>query len=90
MPLDEHTGELGLPGRKLMPITRRDHMGLASSKRKTMLTQWKMASPAREKTLLDGWVTRKEGPALLSREEILRIRRAVEAARKKAHPRETG
>ena len=66
-----------------MLITRRVYMGLLFSKRKTMLTQWKIAPPTRERTFVDDWLTREEGPARLSREKRLIIKRAVKAAQKR-------
>ena len=83
MASNECTGKLGRSGWKLMPIARRPYMGLPSSKRKTLLAQWNIAFPARAKTFMGGSLTREEGPARLFREEILRIKRAVDAARKK-------
>ena len=84
---DEYTGELGRSERKMMPITRRAYMGLPASKRKSLLTQWKIAFPARKKKFMDDWVQRVEGPARLSRVERLAIKTTAEAARRKSQPR---
>ena len=58
--------------------------------RAPLLTQWKIAFPNPARTFLDNWMQRKEGPAPLSRRERADIKRVAAAARRKAHPRETG
>ena len=87
---DEHTSELNQSGRNQMPITRRSYMGLTPQKRKPLLTQWTIAFPATKRDPLDNWVKRKEGPERLSRAGRIIIKRAAEAARRKAQRREAG
>ena len=71
--MSTRAGELARSGRELIPITRRAYMGLPSSRREALFTQWKIAFPTNKKTFLNDWDTREEGrPARLSRAESLR------------------
>ena len=86
---DEYASELNRSGLKEMPTTKRFYVGLPPSKRTPLLIQWKISFPAPERTFLDNWMHRKEGPAPMSRGERGAIKNAAAAARRKAHPGET-
>ena len=83
---DEYASELNRSGLEEIPITKRFYMGLPPSKRSPLLTQWEIASPALERTLLDNWMQQKEGPAPMSRRGRNTIHGAAAAAMRKADP----
>ena len=50
---DECASELGRPGLKDIPITKRFYVGLPPSKRTPLIAQWKIAFLTPERTFLD-------------------------------------